>query len=221
MGKRIIAVLAASMLCLPVCAAVFEIEGMIGYRETTSLSFPASSSIKITYDGFSFLFRGQGISQVEGIVSYDAKVGNTISNIFSAHTSYIPPEGGWSDFSYVFSQHFRWDFFSLRYGAGISAGMAYSLYAADVTWSFSPVLALSGTFFMDPASITLYFTMQDEWERDWKALPVFGLRLSWDIDGSSIIFADGYIKWAEYLMDPVAMISGYGVRLGYIYRGDI
>ena len=63
--------------------------------------------------------------------------------------------------------------------------------------------------------------MLEEWEMDWKALPVFGLRLEWDIDGSSSIFADGYVKWAEYLMDPVAMISGYGIRLGYIYRGDI
>lgn len=221
MGKRIIAVSAAFMLCLSVSAVCFEAEGMIGYRETTSLPFPASSSIDLSFDGFSFMFRGQGMSQFDGILSYDIKVGNTISNVFSFHTSYIPYEGGWSDFSYLFSQHFRWGFFSLGYGAGIAAGMAYSEYAYGVMWSLSPLLELSGTFHIDPASITLYFTMQDEWERDWKALPVFGLRLLWDIDGSSSIFADGYIKWAEYLMDPVAMISGYGVRLGYIYRGAL
>ena len=73
MGKRIIAVLAASMLCLPVCAAVFEIEGMIGYRETTSLSFPASSSIKITYDGYDSYITPT-MKEVDELVEADADI---------------------------------------------------------------------------------------------------------------------------------------------------
>ena len=221
MGKRIIVFLMAAMLSFSVSAADFSLIGMIGYRETTSLSFPASSSIRLSFDGFSLMLRGQGASQLDGILSYDARVGKTISNEFSFHTSYIPAEGGWSDFAYIFSQNFHWGFFSLGYGIGISAGVAYSPYASNAVWAFSPLLELSGAFNIDPVSIELYFTMLDDWERDWKALPVFGLRLLWDIDGASSVFADGYIKWAEYLMDPVAMISGYGIRLGFIFRGDV
>ncbi len=221
MGKRIATVFAAAMLLLPLPAVSFEAEGAIGYRSTTALSFPAASSISLSFDGFSAMFRGQGASQFDGIIAYDIAVGRTISNEFSFHSAYNPSEGGWSDLAYLFSQRFRWDFFALEYGLGISAGIAYSEYSSILSWSLSPLLALSGTFYIDPVSITLYFSMLEEWERDWKALPVFGLRLEWDIDGSSSIFADGYVKWAEYLMDPVAMISGYGIRLGYIYRGDI
>ena len=221
MGKRIIVFLMAAMLSFSVSAADFSLIGMIGYRETTSLSFPASSSIGLSFDGFSFMLRGQGASQFDGMLSYELETGRTLSNKFILNTSYIPSEGGWSGLSYLFSQHFRWGFFGLEYGLGLAAGAAYSEYSSLVMWSLSPLLKLSGTFYIDPASITLYFTMADEWERDWKALPVFGLRLGWDIDGNSSVFADGYIKWAEYLMDPVAMISGYGMRLGYSYRGMI
>lgn len=221
MGKRIAMIMLSALLMMPLMAVSFEAEGMIGYRSTTALEFPATSSVRLSFDGFSVMFRGQGASQFDGMLSYELETGRTLSNKFILNTSYIPSEGGWSGLSYLFSQHFRWGFFGLEYGLGLAVGAAYSEYSSLVMWSLSPLLKISGTFYIDPASITLYFTMAEEWERDWKALPVFGLRLGWDIDGNSSVFADGYIKWAEYLMDPVAMISGYGLRLGYSYRGMI
>ena len=70
-------------------------------------------------------------------------------------------------------------------------------------------------------TLSVYLTMTHPAERQWKALPVAGIRLDAEASEHSSFYLDIYAKAAEYLIDPVVTVSGYSIRVGYIYRGAI
>ena len=159
--------------------------------------------------------------RVDLSLEYGRNVGNTIEHIVSLHTAIYPSLGWLADAEYEFTQTFRWSFFSLGYGIGVQASMLWSDLLGEPLFALSPIIDANIGLHFGPVDLTGYFTMDHQAEREFKALPVIGANLSWRIGGHSMIYADAYIKMAEYLIDPTAMISGWAVRVGYIYRGRI
>lgn len=142
-------------------------------------------------------------------------------NLFIAHSNYTPSERGWSDAAYVFSQHFTWDYFTLGYGIGLQLGIAYSEFMNMPLWSLSYLLSIDATISLDYFSMRWYITTHHKDEREWKSVPVFGIRFESNIDENNIIFAEAYSRAVEILMDPVMTFDTVSVRAGYIYRGNI
>ena len=213
--------IAILMLLLPaaLAAAPFYAEASAGVRYDTTSYSPFVYSLKAGYGGLSIGFQHQWESSYDASLSYDLAAGKTIHNLFLFHTDYVPDEGGWSDLAYVFSQRFRWGFFSLGYGIGVQSGVSYSEYGSPPMWSLYFLLSLDASLVFRHFAVTGYFTLCHPDEREWRPVPAAGIRAEVRIDWHHGIFVDAYARAAEMLIDPVIMIDTLSIRAGYVYRG--
>ena len=218
--RKAFVILLLSLSVLPLGAVSFSAGVTGGYRESEE-KVPYNGELMLSLSDVSLWARVQGSERVDLALEYGARYGNTIEHIFSIHSAIYPSLGNVVDAEYEFTQSFRWNFFSLGYGLGIQAAVLWSDLLRDPLFSLSPVVDLSMGFHFGPVDLTGYLTMDHIAEREFKALPVIGANISWRIGSHSTIYADAYVKMAEYLMDPDVMISGWAVRIGYVYRGRI
>ena len=214
-------IIAVALSSLTLGAASFSAGVAGGYRESLSTSVPYNFEAEMSISDFSLWARLQGNERIDLSLEYDMRVGSTIEHVFNVHSAFYPSLGGFADIEYEFTQQFRWDFFSLGYGLGAQAGVWWDSFGGDPRLSLSPIIDAELGFHFGPVDLVGYLTMDHKAEREWKALPVIGTTLSWRIGGHSTIYADAYFKMAEYLMDPKTRVSGWAVRLGYVYRGRI
>lgn len=191
-----------------------------GYRESEEHT-PYNGELAFSVSDFSLWARVQGNERIDISLEYGNNQGNTIEHIFNIHTAIYPSLGWFADAEYEFTQTFRWSFFSIGYGLGIQAGILWSDLLCDPLFSLSPIIDANIGLHFGPVDLVGYLSMDHIAEREFKALPVVGATLSWRIGGHSTIYADAYLKMAEYLVDPSVMFSGWAVRVGYVYRGRI
>lgn len=218
--RKAFLIILVSLSTLSLGAVSFS-AGLAGGYRVSEESTPFNGELTLSISDFTLWTRLQGNERVDLSLEYGRNVGNTIEHIVSLHTAIYPSLGWLADAEYEFTQTFRWSFFSLGYGIGVQASMLWSDLLGEPLFALSPIIDANIGLHFGPVDLTGYFTMDHQAEREFKALPVIGANLSWRIGGHSMIYADAYIKMAEYLIDPTAMISGWAVRVGYIYRGRI
>ena len=219
--RRLILTALVILSAFSVSAASFSAGAAVGYRESMSTTVPYNVEASLSLADFDFWARVQGNQRIDLSLGYGLERGRTVEHVFALHTALYPSLGGFADAEYVFTQSFRWDFFSIGYGIGAQFGLWWDSFGGDPRISLSPIIDLDLGLHFGPVDIVAYLSMDHEAEREWKALPVIGTELSWRIGGHSTLFADAYFKMAEYLMDPQTMVSGWAVRIGYTYRGRI
>ena len=195
--------------------------GITGGYRVSDERVPYNGELTLSISDFTLWTRVQGDERVDISLEYGGNTGNTIEHIVNLHTAIYPSLGWFADAEYEFTQTFRWSFFSIGYGLGLQLSVLWSDLLGDPLFAISPIIDANIGFHFGPVDFIGYLTMDHIAEREFKALPVIGATLSWRIGGHSTIYADAYLKMAEYLMDPTTMISGWAVRVGYIYRGRI
>ncbi len=207
-------------LTFSVSAVSFSAGVAGGYRVSEEKT-PLNGELMLSISDFSLWARVQGNERIDLALEYGGNTGNTIEHIVNLNTAIYPGLGWFAGAEYEFTQTFRWDFFSLGYGLGVQVGILASDLIKGPLFSLSPIIDANIGLHFGPVDLTAYLTMDHRAEREFKALPVLGATFSWRIGGHSTIYADAYMKMAEYLMDPTTIISGWAVRVGYIYRGRI
>lgn len=218
--KKSMAFLIAVLLSLPLFAGDFSFSLSAGGRYSTTAAGPLDISLSLEGWNASLYYRNNAdINDLQ--LGYSIPMGKTMNNGFIAHWNSSSGEGGFADLSYVFSQDLSFWRFLIHYGLGLQFGLSYSSLSGALLYSLSPLVELSLGFRLGPMVSTLYMTMMHPEERSWKALVTGGFLLEGFVSERSSIFFDAYIKTAEYLVDPMIMVSGYGLRIGYRFRGTL
>ena len=171
------------------------------------------------YDA-SLHFSGIGDDDFSLILSYDLRVGDTIHNRFIFHTDNVPAEGGFATFGYLFSQQFAWSWFRLGYGIGIQAGVSYSPYS-EPFFSLVPLIDLRLGFELGPVRMMVYETMVHKEAMEYRLAAATGATIELSIDEHHMVYADGFFSLDNIMDCHTFSISGWGVSVGYSYRGTI
>lgn len=203
-----------------VYAGDFSIGGVLEYRDSNTTVDSNTFLASFGYDDTTFTFQLQE-DEYSATLSYQPRIGKSVSFNLITHTLYVPREGGFTDFSLVFNQNFRWKFFALRYSIGTQLGIAYSEYASFLSFSLSPIVGVGLDLIFNPVQISLDYGLNDDVERSWKAVPVARASISYSIHDNHLLVLSGFIREAEYLMDPWHMITAWGLSFGYTYRGSL
>lgn len=219
--RKIWSILMILMLLPAIAAAPFHAEGGAGVRYDMVSCSPFVYTLGIGYCGFTLGYQHQWDSSFDLSLGYDLRAGKTMHNLFMIHTDYVPREGGWTDFSYVFSQRFLWDFLSLGYGVGLQGAVGYSEYGTKPFWSAYFLLSVDLSLVFEHYVLTGYLSMYHPNEREWKPVPVAGIRMEGRMTENHSIFIDAYARVTEILIDPVITVDALSIRAGYIYRGGI
>ena len=210
-------------LCFALEAVTWEAGAYIGYRESTTTyepltlgAFggigPVELSVRFQNDEYT--------SRYDFSFCYDHNTRRS-DHILQAHTAWMPEEGGWTDFSYIYAYRHRWGWFTLSVEAGLGGAFAWSVYSTMLTWAVSPVVGGRMVFhILQYADITLFATLCYPEERDFHFTPVAGGRVDVYL-GPCALFFEGYAKSAEYIIDPWFTLNAYAVRIGCSYRGEV
>ena len=211
------------LLLLP--AMLFAVDWSAGaslgarYRSTAPDLF--YYSLSASYENLDFAFSGIGNDDIAADLRYDLSLGKTIHNEFIFHTDYTPGEGGYSSLGYLFSQQFRFSWFLLRYGIGVQGAVSYTPFADKPFYSLIPLLDLAIGFDIAPVSFIIYGTNASPDTSEWKLMLSFGTRCEVEISDEHLLFADGFIAIDNIMDMSDFTLSGWGVKLGYAYRGSV
>lgn len=69
-------------------------------------------------------------------------------------------------------------------------------------------------------SSDIFLTTYADEERSRKATPVIGTRLEYDFDEHLSFYTSAYVEIAELFMQPYILISAYGGKAGFVFRGN-
>ena len=199
-GKRLVSLLIALGLLSSIFASEWSIGGSLGLRYRSTSSDLISYGIYTSFDDFSFSASmiGHDISAFQ--FRYDADIGKTIHNEFIFHTDIVPPEVG--------------------YGLGAQSGISYSKYSVPF-YSLIPLFSLDLGVCFDEFSFIFYGTNATHDATEWKLIAALGAKVKMDINKHNSLFMDGFIT-LDNLMDLTDYtLSGYGVKIGYSYRGTV
>lgn len=219
-GKRLVSLLIALGLLSSIFASEWSIGGSLGLRYRSTSSDLISYGIYTSFDDFSFSASmiGHDVSAFQ--FRYDADIGKTIHNEFIFHTDIVPSEGGFSTLGYLFSQQFQWSWFFLGYGLGAQSGISYSKYSVPF-YSLIPLFSLDLGVCFDQFSFIFYGTNATHDATEWKLIAALGAKAKMDINKHNSLFMDCFIT-LDNLMDLTDYtLSGYGVKIGYSYRGTV
>lgn len=201
-------------------AGDFSVGGAFEYRDSNTTINSNTFLTHFRYNDTSLSFQMQSGEYSSSLI-YQPRIGKSISFRLIAHTLYVPEEGGFSDFSLVFKQHFQWHYFALRYSLGAQLGVAYSEYASFLSFSVSPLVGVGFDLIFNPVKISFDYGLDDDFERSWKAVPIARASLSLTINEKHELVVSSFVREAEYLMDPWHLITAWGVSFGYVYRGNV
>ena len=217
--KKLIAFPLLFLLILPLSAVPFSVSASTGIRFDQTSRTPAVFSMSGEVGNLSIDLQYQAGGGLLTALDYRFGDKQNTSHIISASSTFFPEDkGGWTGISYLFSQNFIWDFFSIRYGIGVQGSVSWSHYSRVPLWSLAPLLSLSAAFSLDPIRITFYASINHRWDRSWRFRPYCGLLAEGKINENNAVFVDSYITFAEMLMDRVVTDYAWSIRAGYIYR---
>lgn len=199
-------------------ASTWSAGGSLGVRYRSTAPDLISYGVFSAFDDFSFYVSAIGNDDYAVSLRYDLPVGKTIHNEFIFHTDIASYEGGYSTLGYLFSQRFRWSWFMLGYGVGVQGGVSFSPYSAPF-YSLIPLFQLNAGAAFGPVSILLYGTNATHDAIEWKMMVSLGTAIRVNIDEHNSLFIDGFITLDNLMDMSDYTLSGYGVKIGYSYRG--
>ncbi len=221
MKKKLVLLIVCLTISLPLFSIPFSIGTAIGHRNSSYIYTPVFLSLDAEIENFDLYFQTDLGKEYDIVLSYDIKQGKTLNHEINASTQLTPGLGGFQTLSYIFSQNFKWDFFRLKYAIGVQGGIAWSPDSTKLAYSISPMgellLGFDGSFF----SFDLFLTTYLKEERSWKTVPQIGAVAEFDITDNFSLYASAYFEIAELFMHNYLVISAYGGKVGFIYRGGV
>lgn len=199
----------------------FSISGMVGWREAVTTTNPLSISLYGRYEDYRLALRMQTDQMEDFSFSWNRDINKYFGNNVLLHWQHVPKEGGFSDVAYSLSFKGSTDIFRLSFSLGIQFGFAYTMLSSSLMYSLSPLVNASLGIAYGPMETYLYMSMSHPDERSWKAIPVVGAYTIGHIDEHNMLVFEGYMKMAEYWVDPITLITGFSFRIGYAYRGAL
>jgi hypothetical protein len=191
------------------------------YEKCTSFEDPIKMSIGVEGEGYSVLISEYSIKKID----VDARIGHQKSNGFSVlglvNTSYSYGLGGFTGLSFLARYSYEGQHFTFKFGAGVQAAISYGQYQEKALFAFTPLVEASIGVLVKKINASIYLDFADPYEREWKALPTIGLKAVVSATKCISISANLFVKFAEYLVDPVTLVMAYGFRLGCVvdYEG--
>ncbi len=218
--KKFILLVVVLLLDIFIYAAEWNVGffGGVRYRSISPDKF--SYGLFAGYDDFSIHFSGISADDFLITATYDLDIGRTIHNNFIIHSDNVPEEGGFSTLSYVFSQLFSWKLMILGYGVGVQTGISYSPFSSTY-YSVIPLFDFRVGIHSDSFFSTIYCTMIHPETMEWKMTATAGAVAEIEIENGHFIFADAYFVFDNLIDVNTLVLSGWGIKAGYIYRGII
>jgi hypothetical protein len=190
------------------------------YEKCTSFEESVKISVGLTADNYDVLISEYGLKKID----IDARIGHEKENGFFTtglvNSSYSYELGGWSGLGFLFNYAYTTQHFYLKFGLGIQSAVSYSQYQSRALFAFTPLVDLSLGITVKDINAMAYLNLSDPYEREWKALPTVGLKVEYTALEYSNIFVDVFVKFAEYMTDPVTLVMGYGCRIGTTINCD-
>ena len=217
--KKLVLLIAFLLLSFILQAASWNVGGFAGMRYRSISPDEFSYGLFAEYNDFSLHFSGITSDNFLLTATYDLTVGSTIHNNFIIHSDNVPGDGGFTTLGYVFSQLFAWKWMMLGYGVGIQAGISYSPYSSYLYYSFIPLFDCRVGINTDSFSSVFYCTMVHPETIEWKMTATTGVSAEVRFGKGHSVFADAYIVFDNLIDVSTFVLSGWGVRAGYAYRG--
>ena len=152
-------------------------------------------------------------------------MGHQKSNGFSVlglvNTSYSYGLGGFTGLGFLARYNYENQNFTFKFGVGVQTAISYGQYQEKALFAFTPLVEASIGVLVKNINASMYLDFADPYEREWKALPTIGLKAVVSATKCISISANLFVKFAEYLVDPVTLVMAYGFRLGCVvdYEG--
>ena len=204
----------------PIGAVDWSVTALTGFERNTTSGLPFVGVVGASIGGFDALLQYQAEGDANLTLGYTFRQGETIEHRVDAYTEYVPKEGGWTGLAYTFSQHFTWDWFTLRYWLSFGANVSYSEYSDILVWGICPDIGLATTFTFGAFEGTIYATMNHPLDRAWRYRPYVGATLSYDLMENLSLVADGYVGWSEIITNRIPVLNTWAVRVGIRYQGN-
>lgn len=218
MKRKTVLIVIISILC---ACALFgldlkQVQFAMSYEKCSSFKDSVKITAGISGDNYDVLISEYGLKKID----IDGRIGHEKYNGFFwtglANTSYSYGLGGWSGLGVLFNYALNVQWFYLKVGLGAQAAVSYSQYQEQPLFALSPLLDAQLGVTLKAFNASIYLNLADPYEREWKAVPTIGIKTKVEVLGCNIIFADFFIKFAEYMVDPITLITGYGVRIGTV-----
>lgn len=177
-------------------------------------SQPLFLSLEVNVSDFSLYLQTDSDSQLAYTLAWTPDQGKTVYHHVDITGHYIPDESIYTSLTYAFAQKFSPSVFRLGYQAGIQAGMAWSEWSQVMTYSLSPMLELSAGLDFSIFYADFLFTSFLKEDRNWKATWALAMEAGFRPYENMRVYVRSYAQIASVLMDPLIVISGYGVKTG-------
>lgn len=218
--RRTILVSIIIALCIPLYSLPVSFETALGHRNSSIADSPVFFSAKGGIGPASLYFQTDDGQIFDFVLDLGFEQGKTLEHHLNSSLQLIPDNGGFTTLSYLFTQDLRWRWGHFRYGIGVQLGYAWSLYSAKPAYSISPMGEVTLGFDAGGFSSDIFLTTYADEERSWKETPVIGTRLEYDFDEHLSFYTSAYVEIAELFMQPYILISAYGGKAGFVFRGN-
>jgi hypothetical protein len=186
------------------------------YENNTSFEDKLKVSIGLSGEGYRILLSEHSIKKIDLDVRLGHEKANGFYFIGLANSSYSYALGGFSGLGFLANYALKIEAFTFKFAAGIQAAVSYSPYQEKALFSFTPLVEGVVAIELERFKASIYLNFADPYEREWKALPTIGLKTEFSTSSFLSISADAFVKFAEFMTDPVTLIMAYGFRLGCI-----
>lgn len=177
-------------------------------------SQPLFLSLEVNISDVSVYLQTDSDSQLDFTLAWTPDQGKTVHHHIDITGHHIPDESIFTALTYAFAQEFSPSVFRFGYKAGIQAGMAWSEWSEVMTYSLSPMLELSAGLDFSVFYADLLFTSFLKEDRNWKATWSLVMEAGFRPYENMRVYIRSYAQIASVLMDPLIVISGYGVKTG-------
>ena len=217
--RSLASVMMLVVLACGLAAEPVSFDWSLGTRRSSIEDEPMFFALTVSYAGAAFRFQTDMGDIFDLALSYDIDQGSTLTHTFSTTMQTVPWEGGFNTLSYIFSQDLVFDWFHVKYAAGLQTGMSWSPYSLILQWSISPLLELRTGIRASGFHADVFATSFLAEERSWKSTLCVGFETGIEVDRQLAFYVRGYAELAEVLMNPYITVAGYGIGAGVVLRG--
>ena len=215
--KKVALALIFLMLCICNAFALEQVVLNASYEKCTSFEDSIKISVGVKGENYNVIISEHGIKKID----VDSRIGHQKDNGFSitglVNTSYSYGLGGFTGLGFIASYSYESQNFIFKFGAGAQAAISYGQYQEKALFAFTPLVEASIGAIVKNISASIYLDFADPYEREWKSLPTIGIKVLVPTTKYCKISANLFVKFAEYLVDPVTLVMAYGFRLGCVF----
>lgn len=199
----------------------FSLSGGAISNSTDPLCYEMNSTFESS--GYKAGIRTEGFQSIDISFEKEFRINRTLRTYAGAYYNHIGKEGGMALISTSLGQEITTSSpFFMSYDIGVQSGISYSMYSSRIPFSLSPYLSLYLGLDFDVFKITGYMDWNHFFEKEWQAVPLFGLEMEIHIKNNFSLIMDSYLKAQDYMPNnATALITDLYVGLGLKYVKEV